>query len=77
MAIKSTTSNDPCEKKELPYPKLMTREGTGLIVLMSGNGKGTVIKETSLSRAVGAFSNDLDPSYFTDYVGTVHLTNEE
>ena len=59
--------------KLLCFPKLMILD-KGLIVLFTNNCKGTVIKANS-ENEIGDVSDTWNTSVFTDYKGTIELTN--
>lgn len=67
-------------KQEISFPKLMVGSLSGTIVLMTseskGYGTGTLVKEGFGLLAVGCFSETWDMKYFTDFNGSVTLTNK-
>jgi len=63
----------PPKRKALPYPKLMT-DGSGLIVLMYCDGKGTVVTG-SLAYTTGFHVDNWKMSAFQDFEGEVLLSN--
>ena len=67
-------------KQEISFPKLMVGSLSGIIVLMvseyKGYGTGTVVKEGDGMLTVGCFSETCDMQYFTDFNGSVTLTNK-
>lgn len=66
-------------KQEISFPKLMVGSLSGIIVLMvseyKGYGTGTLVKEGDGMLTVGCFSETWDMEHFTDYNGSVTLTN--
>lgn len=75
--MKSVLSNNCCEKKEKPFPKLMKHSTYGSIYLMRTVYKGTTIYAGKGSpNIIGDHFNDMSPSNLTDYEGDVCLTND-
>lgn len=60
-------------KPAVDYPKLMIAKVDGEIVLFESKDNGTVVN-AARNRA-GYRSDDWDMDYFTDYDGTVTLSN--
>ena len=88
--MKSVASNDKCEKNIITYPCLMinSKQDTSkmswyhsVVVLFVANGAGTVVHDfTDPSPRTGKLSlhsNRWTMSRFTDYTGSVCLTNED
>jgi len=71
--MKSVLTN-PKEKYEIPFPKLMRGNGTGSIVLFTRKGVGTVVYNGGL-HSLGEHGTDWRASEFTDYDGSVILSN--
>ncbi len=67
-------------KQEISFPKLMVGSLSGIIVLTTseskGYGTGTLVKEGDSRLTVGCFSETWDMKYFTNYNGSVTLTNK-
>lgn len=61
------------EKSE--YPKLMIGEAR-LIVLMQRDSTGTAVYIGSSTVSMGSYSRDWDMDAFTDYTGTIELSND-
>jgi hypothetical protein len=61
------------KRKALPYPKLMT-DGSGLIVLMYCDGKGTAVTGT-MAYTPGFQNNQWRMEAFKDFEGEVLLSN--
>ncbi len=68
--VSTSETKAPCS-----YPKLM-ENSNGTIVLLSNSRDGVVIFKGEGDREVGYISK-WDTQFFTDYTGTVSLTNEE
>lgn len=63
-------------RPEYEFPKLM--EGSeGLIVLMKERGYGTVVNDPQGFHRIGTYSVDWAMSFFTDFNGTIELSNDE
>lgn len=79
MAIKSTVSDTPCKKKELPFPKLMVRESNPFtIVLFNSKFTGTIVAGKGKVRGgVGFYGRNFSDSAFKDYKGSVCLENSD
>jgi len=56
------------------YPKIMKSKNSGLVVLFSKSELGTVILGNELHDC-GEFSDDWDMSSFTDFDGSITLSN--
>lgn len=67
-------------KQGTSFPKLMVSSINGLIVLMTseakGCGTGTQVEIADDRLTVGCFSKTWNMQYFTDYNGSVTLTNK-
>lgn len=64
------------ENVEMPFPKLMaTRDGD--VVLFSKKHKGTVIINESGIYPHGYYSDGWTMEYYTDFHGTITLSNQE
>ena len=74
--MKSVASNDKCEKKELPFPKLMVSD-SGAVYLMSNRHTGTRVYTTTGFQSLGHHSTSWIVNDLTDYIGSVCLTNED
>ncbi len=77
-----TTESTEYRKKKASYPKLMIAKNGGVIVLMTaekGNeGTGTVLYGGKTTfRATGHYSKTWAMERFSDYDGSVTLTNTE
>ena len=76
--MKSVASNDKCEKKELPFPKLMINLTTGNIFLMIDRNNGTKVYSTTATAVIGRVGTALRTCIgMKDYTGSVCLTNED
>ena len=65
-------------KQETSFPKLMVSSLSGIIVLMTSESKGygTGTQVTADLRSIGYFTNTWVMKYFTNYNGSVTLTNK-
>ena len=67
-------------KQEISFPKLMVSSLSGIIVLMTseskGYGTGTQVTADPTLRSVGYFTNTWVMEHFTNYNGSVTLTNK-
>lgn len=62
------------KKPTKPYPKLMISD-MGTIVLFTSKSRGISVKESKASE-LGVFSDCWESSDFTDFEGTVTLSND-
>lgn len=72
MAIKVETQE--IGNAVVTYPKLM-KTHSGQVVLFHRNKTGMVVKSTG-NNAIGHFSENWDMNSFTDYTGSITLTND-
>jgi hypothetical protein len=56
------------------YPKLM-KSGKGKIVLMTSHGEGTLLADAQNQLPVGTTCGDWSMTKFTDFHGTITLSN--
>ena len=80
-----TTESTEYRKKKASYPKLMIAENSGVIVLMTtekaNEGTGTIVRPAILyggktpTLVIGHYSNTWAMECFSDYTGSVTLTN--
>ncbi len=59
-----------------PFPKLMVGNRSGIIVLMVKSCAGTVVGNPASDFPLGTFSSTWTLEYFTDYPGTITLSND-
>jgi hypothetical protein len=71
MKSKITPAPQPAQ---LPYPKLM-KSKIGKIVLMTAHGVGTVLSDEQGYAKVGQYGGDWSMENFTDFHGTITLSN--
>lgn len=76
MTIKSCVSNQPCKKKELPFPKLMKNQNSNLIVFFSEDRKGIAVCEGRCN-SIGCQRTDWSMTAFRDFKGSVCLENSD
>jgi hypothetical protein len=70
------TVNPKTTTKETPYPKLMICTDTHLILLMTTQNKGTVLRSKGFGMGqAGDYSSNWSPSLLEDYKGTITLEN--
>ena len=76
--MKSVASNDKCEKKELPFPKLMVSKETKQVVLFISECKGTRVGCGNLDSGakLGTYKDCWISRSFEDYTGSVCLNND-
>ena len=80
-----TTESTEYRKKKASYPKLMISKDTGVIVLVTSErenkGTGTIVRPAILYGgnttvlAAGYYSDKWAMEWFSDYTGSVTLTN--
>jgi hypothetical protein len=63
------------ETKNRPFPKLMTASSGVIVLMVNGNGDGTVVSST-LGHTLGDSSGGWDMEQFVDFEGTVELSND-
>ena len=77
--MKSVVSNEKCEEKEIPYPKLMVSPVSNGIYLMNTRNKGTCVSigvgGKIGSAGLGEYVYTL--SGMKDFKGSVCLQNDE
>lgn len=74
MTIKSTVSKTPCEKKELPFPKLIQEiKWPGNIALAVSSSTAFQVAGSSL----GFYYSRINPRSWQDYEGSVCLENDK
>lgn len=75
--IKSHASPSPCQKKELPFPKLMIHYNNGRIILFTSQSEGVVVNRGTIlsSFHVGEYSKGWTSVLYRDYKGSVCLEN--
>jgi hypothetical protein len=64
-------------KNELPFPKLMACKDGQINLFIEENRGVVVYKGGSISWSVGYFSEDWKMNSFTDFHGTVTLSNDD
>ena len=74
--MKSIVSNEVCEKKELPYPKLMIGIYSGNIILCTNSTKAVYLYYRDGNGVLGTDVTD-KYSNFKDFNGSVCLQNDE
>ena len=77
--MKSVLSNNCCENKEKPFPKLMISEKSGAVYFMSKDRAGVCVHETDndfCDVIIGEYNDHLYSGGFKDYEGDVCLTND-
>lgn len=74
MPIKSTVSDTPCKKKELPFPKLIqeTKHPKNIALVVNSSGSCTIIAGCNLGMKF-RYSMDL----WHDFIGSVCLENSD
>ena len=63
------------EQPKVKYPYLGKQEATGLIVLFSTEGTGTVL-QTDKNHSVGEYSGTWAESKFEPFKGVIQLSND-
>lgn len=76
MAIKSCVSADPCEKKELPFPKLMKSAKTENVVFFNKEFEGILLSPGTKCYEIGEYSKEWTMVDFKDFKGSVCLEND-
>lgn len=66
---------DTNEKKEKPFPKLMVT-AEGMVVAFKDKGIGGIVYSVSDCEPVGYISNTWIMKNFTDFNGSITLSNE-
>ncbi len=72
--MKSIVTDKKNETK--PFPKLMIGNKSGIIVLMIDEITGAVVGEPNGKFILGHYSDNWNDIRFTDYTGTVTLSND-
>ena len=63
-------------KKDLDFPKLMIGSASRVIVLFHESGKGQIVNGKSYSYGLGNYNIEWHMDSFTDYNGTINLSNK-
>lgn len=66
--------NEKGKTKEMDFPKLMVDHNGGVVLFISPK-KGTVLEPTSFE-VIGEFYENWNMSCFTDFEGSITLSNE-
>ncbi len=73
--MKSIVTDGPAPV-EKPFPKLMISNQNNIIVLMTGRKSGFVIGNATSQQRLGYYSKIWTSENFSDYTGTVKLSND-
>jgi len=64
------------KKRQMGYPKLMTSNPSGVVVLMIQPGRGTIVYRGNHACDVGKYFEFWESESFTDFEGEIILKNE-
>ncbi|MCP4182301.1 MAG: hypothetical protein GY761_03155 [Hyphomicrobiales bacterium] len=73
--MKSIVRDEP-EPNGKPFPKLMISKVTDVIMLMTSEDTGTVVARSDGDNQLGYYNTMWDAKNFTDFTGSVTLSND-